>query len=139
MISDIPETTSPTESPFGEIIHLYSRKQALADGYQVDVSTTAAEAGLRLPTFLTRAVFDQYVAVPAGVQAQDESGRLWDIVFMLAWHLRQRKPDSPIATFKLYVRNDNKRPQLVTLKALCGPRDHDDPQPSITIMLTSED
>jgi hypothetical protein len=30
--------------------------------------------------FLTRTVFDAYVAVPDGVQAQDEAGRLWDII-----------------------------------------------------------
>jgi type I site-specific restriction endonuclease len=29
--------------PFGEIIYAYTRKQAIADGVQVDISTTAQE------------------------------------------------------------------------------------------------
>jgi hypothetical protein len=37
------------------------------------------------------------------------------------------------------VRNDNRRPRLVTLKATCGPRDIDDPAPAITIMQPEED
>jgi hypothetical protein len=37
----------------------------------------------------------------------------------------------------LYVRNDNDRPKLVTLKAVCGPSD--ELEPTITVMLTEED
>ena len=40
------------------IIYAYTRKQAVEDGEQVDVSTAAAEAGIRFPVFLTRRVFD---------------------------------------------------------------------------------
>ncbi len=46
------------ESPFGEVIHSYTRAQALADGVQVEVSKVAAEAGIRFPVFLTRTVYD---------------------------------------------------------------------------------
>jgi hypothetical protein len=63
-----------------QLIYTYTRKQALADGVQVDVTTTAREAGITFPVFLTRAVWDKYVEVPAGVAAQDEAGRLWDII-----------------------------------------------------------
>jgi hypothetical protein len=43
--------------------------------------------------------------------------------------------------FGLHVRNDNRdrTPPLVNLKAVCGPRDSDDPAPAITIMLRDED
>ena len=66
--------------PFGPVIYSYTRKQAVADGFQIEVSKTAREAGITFPVFLTRSVFDSYVAVPPGVEAQDEAGRLWDIV-----------------------------------------------------------
>jgi hypothetical protein len=49
------------------IIYAHTRKQAVEDGEQVDVSTTAAEAGIRFPVFLTRHVFDAYVTVPPNV------------------------------------------------------------------------
>src|ERR1035437_5291152 len=35
------------------IIYVYTRKQAVEDGEQVDVSPTATEAGIRFPVFLT--------------------------------------------------------------------------------------
>ena len=128
----------PQDSPFGPVIHTYTRKQALADGVQVDVTKTAKEAGISFPVFLTRTVFDAYVAVPDGVQCQDEAGRLWDVVWMLRFAiLRSRGGDRvPVA---LYVRNDNTRAKLVKLLATCGPLDIDDPQPAITVMMPDED
>jgi hypothetical protein len=127
------------ESPFGEVIYAYTRKQALADGFQVDVTTTAQEAGIRFPVFLTRAVFDAYVTVPPNVTGQDEAGRLWDIVWMLRFAIRKAQSGQDRLPFALYVRNDNRRPKLVKLIAACGALDIDDPQPAITVMLPDED
>ena len=125
------------ESP--SVIYAYTRKQAVADGFQVDVSATAQEAGIRFPVFLTRAVFDAYVAVPEGVTAQDEAGRLWDIVWMLRFAIRKAQSGQDRLPFALYVRNDNRRPKLVKLIATCGAFDMDNPQPAITVMLPDED
>jgi hypothetical protein len=72
--------TENQDSAFGPVIYAYTRKQAIADGYQVEVTQTAKEAGIKFPMFLTRSVFDKYVAVPEGVTAQDEAGRLWDVI-----------------------------------------------------------
>lgn len=38
--------TPQNESPFGEVIYSYTRKQAIADGFQVEVTKTAQEAGI---------------------------------------------------------------------------------------------
>jgi len=130
---------NPNESPFGEIIYAYTRKQAIADGGQVDVSQTAQEAGIRFPVFLTRSVFDAYVTVPAGVTGQDEAGRLWDVVWMTRFAIQRSRPGSDRVPVALYVRNDNRAAKLVKLIAQCGPLDMDDPQPAITIMLPGED
>ncbi|MBU4460793.1 MAG: hypothetical protein KJ579_09525 [Verrucomicrobia bacterium] len=119
------------------MIYAYTRAQALEDGGQVDVSETAREAGIRFPVYLTRAVWDACVAVPPGVQCQDEPGRLWDILWM--FRNAARRTDGADLLFRLYVRNDNRRPRLVTLKAQCGPRDIDDPAPATTIMQPGED
>jgi hypothetical protein len=135
---------NPNESPFGEIIYSYTRAQAVADGVQVEVTKTAQEAGIKFPMFLTRAVFDNYVAVPEGVTGQDEAGRLWDIVWMLRFAILRRRPGAagaactriPVA---FYVRNDNRAARLVKLIAQCGPLDVDDPQPAITVMMPDED
>ena len=121
------------------IIYSYTRQQALADGFQVDVTTTAREAGITFPVFLTRAVFDRYVTVPPDVTAQDQAGRLWDIVWMLRFAILRARPGVERIPVALYVRNDNHRARLIKLIATCGPRDIDNPQPAITVMLPDED
>jgi hypothetical protein len=127
------------ESIFGEVIYAYTRKQAIADGEQVDVSTVAGEAGIRFPVFITRTAFDAYVTIPPDVSGQDEAGRLWDIVWMLRFAIRKAAQGHSRLPFALYVRNDNRAPRLVKLVAMCGALDMDDPQPAITIMLPDED
>jgi len=122
-----------------EIIYTYTRAQAIADGYQIDVSSVAAKAGIRFPVFITRGVFENYVAVPPDVTGQDEAGRLWDVVWMLRFAIRKAAQGQDRLPFALYVRNDNRRPKLVKLIAACGALDMDDPQPAITIMLPDED
>lgn len=127
------------ESPLGEVIYSYTRAQAVADGVQIEVTKTAQEAGIRFPVFLTRAVYDAYVTVPPDVTAQDESGRLWDIVWMTRFAILRARPGVNRIPVALYVRNDNRAAKLIKLIATCGPLDIDDPQPAITVMLPGED
>ena len=126
--------------PFGPVIYRYTRAQAVADGVQVEVTKTANEAGIKFPVFLTRTVFDSFVTIPPGVTAQDEAGRLWDIVWMLRFAILRSRPGADRIPVALYVRqSDTKRPQLIKLIATCGPLDIDDPQPAITVMMPDED
>ncbi len=120
-----------------EVISVYTRAQAIEDGVLVDVTETAKEAGIKFPVALTEAVWNEYVRIPQGVTHQNESGRLWDIVFMFRYAAANFSGDTLL--FKLHVRNDNREatPPLVTLKAVCGPGDT--PEPVITIMLPDED
>lgn len=120
---------------FGEVIHSYTRAQALEDGVLVDVSETAREAGIKFPVALTRAVWESYVAVPEGVVRQDEPGRLWDACHTLRCEIL-RSGGGEVLYYRLYVRNTNCRPKLVTLKAVCGPGDQ--AEPVITVMLPEE-
>ena len=129
----------PTDSPFGPVIYAYTRAQAVADGVQVDVTKTAQEAGIRFPMFITRAVFDKFVAVPEGVTGQDEAGRLWDVVWMTRFAILRSHGHTDRCPVALYVRNDNRAAKLVKLIAQCGPLDMDNPQPAITVMLPDED
>ena len=128
-----------TDSPFGAVIYSYTRKQAVADGVQVEVTKTAQEAGIKFPVFLTRTVFDAYVAVPEGVTGQDEAGRLWDIFWMLRFAILRSHGHTDRLPVALYVRNDNRAARLVKLIASCGALDIDDPQPAITVMMPGED
>ena len=122
------------------VISVYTRAQAIEDGFLVDVSDSSEykELRFRFPIALTRAVWDRYVEVPAGVPCQDSKGRLFDLLFMLRHAIRQSDGGDYIR-FSLHVRNDNKAgtPPLVTLKALCGPGD--DAEAVITVLELDED
>jgi hypothetical protein len=119
-----------------EIIYQYSRAQAIDDGVLVDVSEMAKEAGIVFPTALTQAVWCKYVEVPPAVPWQDEKGRLWDILMMLLYAIRQSKDES-ILMFSVHIQNTEGPPTPVRLKAICGPGD--DAEPVITILLPNED
>lgn len=135
-----PKQIADGITAFGPVIYSYTRAQAVADGVQVEVTKVAQEAGIRFPMFLTRAVFDAYVAVPPNVTGQDEAGRLWDVVWMTRLGILRAKPGADRIPVGLYVRNADNRPaRLVKLIAQCGPHDIDDPQPAITVMLPDED
>src|SRR5947199_32657 len=72
-----------------DLIHRYTRADAIRDGVLIDVSATAREAGIRWPVALTRAVWERCVNVPAGVVCQGEAGRLWDVLFLLSLAARR--------------------------------------------------
>ena len=78
------------------------------------------------------------VAVPPGVECQDEAGRLWDVLWLLRWAI-SRSADGSEVRFGVHVRNDNRErtPPLVRLKALCGPGDQG--EPVITVLMPDED
>jgi hypothetical protein len=121
-----------------DLIHRYTRAEAIRDGVLIDVSAVAREAGILYPVALTRAAWARCVTVPAGVQCQDEAGRLWDVVWLLACAVR-RGANVQEVRFGVHVRNDNRErtPPLVRLKAVCGPGDEG--EPVITIMSPDED
>ena len=129
-----PKQVADGITAFGPVVYSYTRAQAVADGVQVEVTKTAQEAGIKFPMFLTRAVYDAYVTVPEGVTAQDEAGRLWNLVWMTRFGILRARPGVDRIPVALYVRNDNHRAKLVKLIAQCGPLDIDDPAPAITLM-----
>src|SRR5438270_13878847 len=90
-----------------DLIHQYTRADALRDGVLIDVTATAAEAGIRWPVALTCAAWERCVAVPPGVVCQDEAGRLWDVLWLLRMAIG-RGDGGRVVPFALHVRNDNR-------------------------------
>ena len=120
------------------VVFAYTRAQALKDGVLIDVSEMAREAGFKYPAAVTRAVWERYVRVPENLPGQDESGRLWDILWMLLVAIRRSRKGQVELTFPLYVQmRPGEGPKLVTLKSVCGPGDQG--EPVLTIMLPHED
>jgi hypothetical protein len=120
-----------------DLIHRYTRADAIRAGVLIDVSAVAQEAGIRYPVALTCGAWGRCVTVPPGVECQDETGRLWDVIFLLACAIR-RAGSGPEVRFAVHVRNDNteRTPPLVRLKAVCGPGDQG--EAVVTVMLPEE-
>ena len=140
------------ESDEWKIISAYTRAEAIADGTQVPVNRDLSrECGIVFPVFITQMVFDKYVNVPKGMEWQDETGRLWDILYMfsrkakvcegasLEFQFVCQLPDKGNWTENEKICEGNRTMREVTLMAEIGPMDIDDASPAITIMFPGED
>jgi len=124
---------------FGEVIYAYTRKEALADGYQVkltdDLASLAREAGWKYPVYLTSGVWGLIErAVASKSHCNDVNGVLWDIVYMARLG-RDVAPDTRI--FDVIITGTGKK-RNHQLYMQVGATDFDDPAPAITIMLPEE-
>jgi hypothetical protein len=87
-----------------DLIHRYTRADALRDRVLIDVPATAKEAGIRWPVTLTSAAWERCVAVPPGVLCQDEAGRLWDVLYLLRLAIGQGA-GGRVVPFAVHVRS----------------------------------
>ena len=139
-----PSNEQSAESFFGNVISTYTRTQAIEDGVLVDPGSMAIEAGFKWPVALTADAWADCVAwTDADSQQQvhqDQSGRLWDVVYMASHAIRTSKDSGDRLLFQLYrVPRDGQSTEavLVTLKLIVGPGDSG--EPVITILLPNED
>ena len=127
---------------FGEVVHTYTREQAMADGALIDVSQAAKEAGFRLPMAVTASVWADAVAWDGSVEEeccdQDESGRLWDLLFM-AHHaaVRAREGADRITFSWLRIPRGGREAEEVSAILHIGPGDGG--EPVLTVMFPEDD
>lgn len=79
------------KSIYGDVIYAYTRKQAIEDGTLIDVSPLAREAGFKIPTALTAAVYGIVESIPKSKDYQDVQGRLWDVLWMGSFGAKNNK------------------------------------------------
>lgn len=125
-----------------DIIHTYTRKDAIEDGTLIQVDTKISkEAGLKWPVAIHRSVWEKYVDwTKDDTQRQtyqDLEGRLWDVLYMLRCAIGYAKENSNRLRFELYViprgtKSKAKKPRLTCLWALFHPGN--DAEPVITIL-----
>jgi len=133
-----------------DVIHTYTRRQAIEDGVLVQLSgpgyegdawipEMVAEIGYRAPVAITAAAFAKCVELtPAAERAcNDLKGRLWDVLYMLRLAIGRSRPDQDTVWFDVWCVVNRAKPQEVRLKSVCGPGD--DAEPVLTIMLPEED
>ncbi len=129
---------------FGDVIYRYTRAQAIDDGVLIDATEMAKEAGFKWPVALTAAAWADCVAwCDADNERQvyqDQSGRLWDVLFMASYAIHTANNADRQLQFGLQRIPRNRRStesQRTTLKLILGPGD--DGEPVMTIMLPEED
>lgn len=128
-----------------KFVFTYTRTQAIDDGLLVDIdSETAKEAGFKVPVALTSAAWGECVAwsradtEQTGVP-QDETGRLWDVLWMgsNAARLHRNSNSNRCAFSVLRVPRGQRRARSCALVLHIGPGDSG--EPVITVMLPNED
>ena len=138
-----------------------SHAEAVAKGDLVDVGRAAFASGFPIQMFLTRAVFETYVATPNNVEGPIEVKRLQMFFFMLRRAYRRLphppdlipfdnfeifSPDGPPigsrvpVNFKTPFYSQDHKLEEVRLVAVCSMLDIDgEPQPAITVMMQTEE
>ena len=110
----------------------------------IDPGSMAKEVGFKWPVALTANAWADCVAWnDADSQQQvhqDQSGRLWDVLYMASHAIRTSKDSGDRILFQLYrVPRDGQTmdAELTTLRLIVGPGDSG--EPVITILLPNED
>ena len=124
-----------------DIIHAYTRKEAIADGFQVDANigdlAEVTRQHYKWPVFMSRHVFDlMEKAVNNPHWGNDYKGVWHDILYMSK--VRYREINEVARKFEVIIRGAGKR-QIYTMIAEVAAMDIDDPQPVIYISLEDED
>ena len=127
-----------------DLIHSYSRQQALEDGVLLHATSVAREAGFRIPLALTSAAWADCVAwnesnAARGALGQSERGRLWDVVWMAAHAARVHRANGENrARFSVMrIPRAHRRAERVELVVHVGPGDEGEPVATIMLPLES--
>lgn len=121
-----------------DLIHSYSRAQAIDNGVLIDVPVNALshEAGIKYDCAMTAQVYallnptDQEKAI-----GQDLEGRIWDMLTMFKVSTRAAQNASELF-FSMLVNRGPRRMETLFLRATIGPGD--DGEPVITFMARGE-
>jgi len=111
-----------------DIIYSYTRKQAIADGEQVEVDNMGR---FKFPVYITRVV-NNIIQRTIKNSCSDLEGVLWDIYTMATSHLAKKLSPSEV---KFTVRIGRKDYELFMA---CGATDIDDPSPRMTVMVAED-
>jgi hypothetical protein len=131
---------------FGEVIHSYTRSQAIEDGVLILASEQLArEAGFVIPVAYTSSVYTDCIEWTAEDDdrtgcIQDQKGREWDVLNMAYFVARCAHPGVSAASFILLCvprfNQSSTTTQPIKLLSEVGPDDHG--SPCLTIMYPHE-
>lgn len=124
-----------------DVIHSYTRAQAIADGVLVDVTEQAKAHGFKLPMVLTHAVWTQTVEWTEHDKrglGQSTEGRLSDVLLMAYQAARTTQGDrAPFQVLVVPRSGSGEKARTMDLVLHIGPGDAG--EPVLTVMLPGED
>ena len=122
-----------------DLIHVYTRAQALKDGVLVDCTELAREAGFTWPVAISDHLYHDYIVPALALMAEGQSiqGRLWDVLQVLRYAIRSSKDDTYLRFTVLFQISPGTTPVPVEIISVAGP--DDDGSPCLTIMLPEDD
>jgi hypothetical protein len=120
-----------------DVISVYTRGQAIADGVLIDITELVREY-FKYPVAVTAAVWELLDTIPAWSGYEEVGARARDMARMLCYQAKRQSGDMLLFQFLITRPGGGPRtPRLVQLKSHIGPGD--DFAPVITIMLPEED
>lgn len=125
-----------------DVIHTYTREDALEDGVLIDVTEMAKEANFVIPVAITQALHArlQPNEIEKGF-GQSYEGRLWDVLYMASLAATKAKDGQNHAHFKFLLAEGNNEEKTlakneIELLMVIGPGDNF--EPVITIGFSSD-
>lgn len=119
-----------------EVIHSYSRREALEDGFQVDANigdfAEVSRSHFKYPVFMTREVYSLIEKAVASKHGNDFAGVWHDILYMSKVYYKDIDPSRRLFQVKITGAG---RKSIFTMIAEVGPKDIDDASPAVTISM----
>lgn len=118
-----------------DIIHTYTRAEAIADGVLIDVTATAKQVGFVFPVAVTEQLYHGLITPTPRLERMGQSldERLWDVLWMLRADLKTRRVNETEGRFCVAFVCDDGRDEdedglvEIELMAWLGPGDEGEP------------
>jgi uncharacterized protein DUF6573 len=118
-----------------DIIHSYTRLQAIEDGVLVPVPKELWSQLYKYETVISGSISSLIDSSCTDASGNSRDGILWDILYMSQHGITRRIGDFGVE-FEVYIFGDG-RQRKYTMRCICGPTDNG--SPCLTIMMPFED
>ena len=120
---------------FGPVIHTYTTKQAIQDGYLIDISEKypklVEHSPVTLPAIFTKSLWNIITqAVNDKETGNDYRGIIWDIFLMFYFKARASENTDSLS-FDVIITGLGKKDDLVMIEAKIKGLDFDNPSPAL--------
>ena len=122
------------------VIHTYTRAQAISDGVLIDITDFAKPYGYVVPVAITATLFNGYVKPNKELEKVGQSieGRLHDLLMLLLYRIRTQGEGKAILNFSVdFVMKANPY-KTETVEVIAEYHPGDNGEPVMTIMLEED-